>query len=124
VHARACDRRGSVRWCHSRELGAKADANAVARDRGVEEVEEVEVVVAGEQSPRPLRKCEVAGAVAGNQVTKLMPILWRATVRWSRSARRSVQPPRKCVEAGTVAGNQVTKPMPMPWRATVRWSVV
>jgi len=77
-------------------------------------VEEVEVVVTGEPSSRPLRKCEVAGAVAGNRVTKPMPMPWRVTVMWNRSARPSVRPPRKCVEVGAVAGNRVIKPMPMP----------
>jgi len=41
------------------------------------------------QSARPLRKCEVADAVAGNRVTKPMPVLWHATVRcrWRRWRR-------------------------------------
>ena len=37
-----------MRWCHSREPGAKADAEAVARRREVEKVKEV--VVAGAQA--------------------------------------------------------------------------
>ena len=94
----------------------------MARNHEKEEVEEVEgVVVPGEQSLRPPRNCEVAGTVAGNQVTKPMPMPWCVTVMLSGSARRNARLPRKCEVAGAIAGNWVTKPMPIPWRATVRW---
>ena len=51
VSSQEVDRRGSVRWC---------------------------VLASCDEHPRPARKCELAGVVEGDRVTKPMRMPWRS----------------------------------------------